>query len=132
MQNVIGMIGQLKNEYLSWMNFPNLQTTDIVEILIIAFLIYEVMVWIKRTRAWILFKGILVILVFVLMAAIFQMTTILWIAEKTINVAIIALVVIFQPELRSALEQLGRKKFLSQSMRLFLLFPSHSRPLPFR
>lgn len=113
MQNVIGMIGQLKNEYLSWMNFPKLQTTDYVEILIIAFLIYEVMVWIKKTRAWILFKGILVILVFVLMAAIFQMTTILWIAEKTINVAIIALVVIFQPELRSALEQLGRKKFLS-------------------
>jgi diadenylate cyclase len=107
------MIGQLKNEYLSWMNFPDLHKTDIVEILIIAFLIYQVMVWIKKTRAWMLFKGILVILVFVLMAAIFQMTTILWIAEKTINVAIIALVVVFQPELRSALEQLGRKKFLA-------------------
>ena len=41
------------------------------------------------------------------------MNTILWIAEKTINVAIIAIVVIFQPELRKALEELGRKKFIS-------------------
>ncbi len=69
--------------------------------------------WIKKTRARMLFKGILVILVFVLVAAIFQMSTILWIAERTINVALIALVIIFQPELRSALEQLGRKKFIT-------------------
>ena len=48
------------------------------------------------------------ILAFVLVAAIFQMNTILWIAEKTINVAIIAIVVIFQPELRKALEELGQ------------------------
>ena len=113
MQNLIAMIGQFKEEYLSWMNLPEVHKIDIVEIFIIAFLIYQVMVWIKKTRAWMLFKGILVILVFVLIAAIFQMSTILWIVEKTINVAIIALVVIFQPELRSALEQLGRKKFLA-------------------
>lgn len=113
MQNLIAMIGQFKEEYLSWMNLPDVHKIDIVEIFIIAFLIYQVMVWIKKTRAWMLFKGILVILVFVLIAAIFQMSTILWIVEKTINVAIIALVVIFQPELRSALEQLGRKKFLA-------------------
>ncbi|MCI5493684.1 MAG: diadenylate cyclase CdaA [Lachnospiraceae bacterium] len=92
---------------------PDMRTTDVVEILIIAFLIYQVMVWIKKTRAWMLLKGIIVILVFVALAGLFQMNTILWIAEKTINVAIIALVVIFQPELRSALEQLGRKKFIS-------------------
>lgn len=113
MQDFISILGQFKEEYLSWMNLPDVHKTDIVEIIIIAFLIYQVMVWIKKTRAWALFKGILVILAFVLMAAIFQMSTILWIAEKTINVAIIALVVIFQPELRTALEQLGRKKFLA-------------------
>lgn len=59
-----------------------------------------------------LFKGLMVILVFVMVAAVFQMTTILWLAEKTLNVGVIALVIIFQPELRRALEQLGRKSFL--------------------
>ena len=53
------------------------------------------------------------ILVFILLAAIFQMNTILWIADKTINVGIIAILVIFQPEMRKALEQLGRKRFIS-------------------
>ena len=113
MQDLLAMFGDFKDKYLSWIDLPDVHKTDIVEIIIIAFLIYEVMVWIKKTRGWMLFKGILVILAFVLVAAIFQMSTILWIAEKTINVAIIALVVIFQPELRIALEQLGRKKFLS-------------------
>ena len=48
-------------------------------------LLYHILVWFKTTRAWTLFKGILVILVFILLAAIFQMNTILWIADKTIN-----------------------------------------------
>lgn len=107
------MLGEFRENYLGWTEFPEIHTTDMIEMVIIAFLIYEVMVWIKKTRAWMLFKGILVILVFVLIAALFQMSTILWIAERTINVALIALVVIFQPELRSALEQLGRKRFIT-------------------
>ena len=113
MSNILAMFGEFKEEYLGWMDLPDIHTTDIIEIIIIAFLIYEAMVWIKKTRAWMLFKGIIVILVFVLVAAVFQMSTILWIAERTINVALIALVVIFQPELRTALEQLGRKRFLT-------------------
>jgi diadenylate cyclase len=69
--------------------------------------------WIKSTRAWNLFKGIMVILIFVLLAAFFQMSTILWIAENTLSVGLMALVVIFQPELRKALENLGGKNILS-------------------
>lgn len=109
------MLENFKENYLAWMNVLNLTVTktDIVEVLIIAFLFYHILKWIKDTRAWMLFKGILVIMLFVLMAAVFQMNTILWIAERTINVAIIAIVVIFQPELRKALEELGRKNFLS-------------------
>lgn len=113
MQHMIMMLGTFKDKYLTWMNLPVVTIIDIVEILIIAFLIYHVLVWIKNTRAWMLFKGILVILLFVLVAAIFQMNTILWIAERTINVGVIAIVVIFQPELRKALEQLGRKNLLT-------------------
>ena len=93
------------------MDLPVITVVDIVEIIIIAFLFYTILVWIKNTRAWMLFKGLMVILVFVFLAAVFQMNTILWLAEKTLNVGVIALVVIFQPELRRALEQLGRKNF---------------------
>ena len=60
-----------------------------------------------------LFKGIIVILIFLLIAALFQMNTILWLSGKVVNVAAIALVIIFQPELRNALERLGRKNFLT-------------------
>ena len=105
MQSFLTVLENFKENYLAWVSVLNITVskTDIVEMLIIAFLFYHVLKWIKDTRAWMLLKGILVILAFVLVAAIFQMNTILWIAEKTINVAIIAIVVIFQPELREAL-----------------------------
>lgn len=114
MEHFVSMLDAFRNKYLVWMNFPVINQIDIVEIIIIAFLFYNVLVWIKNTRAWMLFKGMLVILVFVLVAAVFQMNTILWMAEKTISVGVMALVIIFQPELRRALEQLGRKNFLTE------------------
>lgn len=90
-----------------------IQITDIVEIIILSILFYEVLVWIKTTRAWNLFKGIIVLLIFALLAYLFELNTILWLAESAINIGIIAVVVIFQPELRKALEQLGRKRFFA-------------------
>ncbi len=110
---MLSMFLVFKDKYLTWIDLPVITYIDIVEIIIIAFLFYTILVWIKSTRAWMLFKGLMVILVFVLLAAVFQMNTILWLAEKAINVGVIAIVVIFQPELRRALEQLGRKNFLS-------------------
>lgn len=86
---------------------------DIVEILIISFLVYEIMTWIKNTKAWFLMKGILVIMVFIFFAIVFQMNTILWIVENVISIAVIAVVVILQPELRRALEEIGRKNFIT-------------------
>ncbi|MBO5524141.1 MAG: diadenylate cyclase CdaA, partial [Roseburia sp.] len=96
-----------------YMNLPKITLTDIVEIVIITFLFYYMLVWIKNTRAWTLLKGLLVVLIFVGVAAVFQMNTIIWIAKNTLSVALIALVVIFQPEMRRALENLGRKNFLA-------------------
>lgn len=87
--------------------------TDIVEIMIISFLIYSILVWIKNTRAWSLLKGILVIAVFILIAAYFEMNTILWIVQNVFGVAVTAIVVILQPELRKAVEELGRKNIIS-------------------
>lgn len=93
---------------------PKISISDILEIAIIAFLIYYVMVWIKDTRAWMLLKGILVLAAFTLFAVIFELKTILWIESNIINVGIIALVIIFQPELRRALEQLGQQQIFTK------------------
>lgn len=94
-------------------NMPEISWTDIVEILVIAFLVYEIMLWIKNTKAWSLLKGIVVILAFLLLAEAFEMSTILWIANRLFTVAATVLVVVFQPELRRALEQLGKKNFFA-------------------
>ena len=99
-------------DYLVKLYIPRITWTDIIEIVIIAFVIYNVMVWIENTKAWVLLKGIIIVVIFALIAYILNLKTILWIAGKTISVGIIALVIIFQPELRRALEQLGRKKIL--------------------
>ena len=96
-----------------YLNLPKITMTDVVEILIITYLFYYMLVWIKNTRAWVLLKGIMVILLFVLVAAVFQMNTIIWIAKNTLSVAITAIVIIFQPEIRKALENLGQKNFLT-------------------
>ena len=99
-------------DYLVKLYIPRITWTDIIEIVIIAFVIYNVMVWIKNTKTLVLLKGIIIVVIFALIAYILNLKTILWIAGKTISVGIIALVIIFQPELRRALEQLGRKKIL--------------------
>ena len=92
---------------------PGIRWTDIVAIIILSFLIYHILVWIKNTKAWSLLKGILVIAVFILFAAYFEMNTILWIVNNLFSVAVTAVVVILQPELRRAVEELGRKNIIS-------------------
>lgn len=99
-------------EYFYNIHMPNIGVTDIVEILIITFCIYKIMAWVRTTRAWSLLRGVIVITVFLLLAALFNMNTILWIATKCLSVAVIAMVVVMQPELRKALESLGRKNIL--------------------
>lgn len=112
MERIASGLVAFRDKYMFWLNIPSVTIIDIVEIILIAFLLYSILVWIKNTRAWALFKGIIVIVVFILIAALFQMNTILWLAGRLLNVGIIALAVIFQPELRKALDQLGRKRFL--------------------
>lgn len=99
--------------YFDWFYIPRLAVTDVVEIFLIAVLVYYIMDWFKKTRAWTLIKGILVLLLFTALAAVFQFNTIIWIVKNTISVGVIAVIIIFQPEFRRALEQLGRKNFLS-------------------
>ena len=94
------------------------KVTDIVEILILTFLIYHILVWIQKSRAQVLLKGVLVIFVFLFLAAVLNMDTILWIAKNVFSIAITAIIIILQPELRKALEALGKTE-LFEKLKLF-------------
>lgn len=94
------------------LSFPNLYPTDIIEIIILAFIIYHLVKWVKNTRAWTLVKGLVVIMIFWLFALIFELNVILWIISNTISVGIIAVIIVFQPEFRKALEQLGQRNIV--------------------
>ena len=105
-------IKNLINDYSVWLSFPKINITDIIEIIILAYIIYHVVKWIKNTRAWALVKGLVVVMTFWLMSVIFDLNVIMWILENTINVGIIAIIIVFQPEFRKALEQLGQKNIV--------------------
>lgn len=109
MQNIISIL----NRYLSHINMPSVNIIDVIEILLISIFVYEFMVWIKYTRAYTLLKGLLIIGAFLIIAYIFKMNTILWIVSKMAGAMLTAVIVIFQPELRKVVEQLGQKKIIS-------------------
>ena len=88
---------------LTWRNFINL-----IDILVIWFLIYELLVLVRGTRAVQLFKGIIIIIVVKLISWYIGLTTVSWVMDQIINWGVIAMVVIFQPEIRRGLDHLGR------------------------
>ncbi len=106
-------ITDLIGKYMKTLDSLQIRKTDVVEVIILAFLLYQVMVWIKRTRAWALLKGFSVLLIFIFLAWAFQLNTILWLAQNVFSLGITALIIVFQPELRRALEQLGQQNILS-------------------
>ena len=98
----------------SWLSLlPRITIRNLAEIVIISVLVYEILVWIKNTRAWILLKGLLVVLAFAVAASVLRLTTISWIIRNFTTIAVTALLIVFQPELRKALEQLGSQNFFS-------------------
>ncbi len=109
MQNVLMNL----EEYLNLFSFPHVRVNDIIDILIVSIIIYEVARWIRNTRAWMLFKGLIVLLGFTIVAAILQLHTIMWILDKIFSIGITAAIIIFQPELRRALESLGKKNIIA-------------------
>lgn len=102
-------------DYVAWLTIPSINIIDIIEILVIAFAVYQIVIWIKDTRAWMLMKGIIVLFVVWLIAALLGMNVLLWIFQNAMVIGITAIVIIFQPEFRNALEQIGRKSFASIS-----------------
>ena len=99
--------------YLGNARIPTVRWEDIAEILIISFLVYQIMLWVKNTKAWTLLKGVITIMLFLVVAAYFEMSTILWIANNVIQILAIGIIVVLQPELRRALEQLGSQNIMA-------------------
>src|SRR5579875_1875179 len=85
-----------------------------VDILLVWFVIYKLINIIKGTKAVQLLKGILVILVVRILSDFLGLTTMSWIMQQLITYGFLAIIIIFQPELRRALEQLGRGRFFSR------------------
>ena len=84
--------------------------TDILDILIVMFIIYKLLDFIRETRAEQLAKGLLVLVIITVLSKVLQLYTLHWILSGVMTVGLIAIVVIFQPELRRGLEYLGRSK----------------------
>jgi diadenylate cyclase len=91
----------------------NIGVNDVLDIMIVAFLFYKLLGFIRETRAEQLAKGLLVLVLVALAASWLHLYTLQWILSNLVNVGLIAIVIIFQPELRRLLENLGRNKLIS-------------------
>ena len=105
------------NQISEWLNLPGfamppLSISAFLDIALIAFVVYKLLIWTRKTRAWSLFKGITILAIVYFLALIIEMHTTIWIINQTLNIAIIALIIIFQPEIRRALERMGRTRGL--------------------
>ena len=121
----MSMILEHFNSYIDTLSLRslNIRWEDIVEVIIISFLLYEIMAWVKHTKVWLLMKGIIIIIAFILLALIFKMHTIIWIVENVLSIAVTAVIVICSQSCDMHLRNLGGK-VLSQ-----ILFPLKSRQM---
>ncbi len=105
------------DSHLTFLRLPNVSfsATDIVEILILAWLVYHILNWIKTSHAWTLLRGILIIAAALAAIYLLQMDTLIYIIQQGMSIVIITLVVVFQPELRKVLETLGEREILNHS-----------------
>ena len=96
--------------------FMNVRMRDVMDIVIVAAVIYKLYVLLRETRAEQLAKGIVVLLVLTKVSEWMQLYTINWILNNAMTVGTLALLIVFQPELRRGLEYIGRSRFLSKSL----------------
>ena len=102
--NIVGYIKSLQEN-------PFELITLIIDLAIVIFLIYSFLKIVKGSRAWQLIKGIVLLIVITWLSGLFNLQILNWILTGIMNLGVIAIIVIFQPELRRGLEQLGTNKF---------------------
>ena len=101
----------LDSFFSAFNQFRTISFIDIIDILIVAYIIYRVMKLLKDTSAERLVKGIIVLVGIMLLASMLHLTMISWLLQQALNVGLFAIVVVFQPELRRLLEQIGKGNF---------------------
>lgn len=88
---------------------------DIIDILIVSYVIYKLILLVRGTRAIQLLKGIFVVVVTWALSTWFKLSTLQWMMNQMFTFGVLAVIIIFQPELRRALEQLGRGALFSRT-----------------
>ena len=114
LQVLSGFVTGFTARFLPYLSYIDLRT--VIDILAVAFVFYKVLTWIKGTRAIQLLKGLAVLVIASTLSERFQLYTMSWLLEKIWTALFVALPVVFQPELRRALEQLGRSGIFGRSL----------------
>lgn len=96
--------------------FSNVRIQDIIDILIVAYVIYKVLFLIRETRAEQLIKGIIILLIVQKLSEISKLYVLNFLLKNTMTIGVVALLIVFQPELRRALEYIGRSKIIGSSL----------------
>ena len=105
------MVNNLTNLLLS------IRITDVIDIVIVAYIFYALLGMIKETRAQQLFRGVLLIVVVFLASELFDLSLLNWLLTRLITVGLIGVIILFQPEIRRGLEQIGRRGILTSTFR---------------
>ena len=101
----------LDSFFSAFNQFRTISFIEILDILIVAYIIYRIMKLLKDTSAERLIKGIIILVGIMLLASMLHLTMISWLLQQALNVGLFAIVVVFQPELRRLLEQIGKGNF---------------------
>ena len=105
------MINDLTNLWMS------IRITDVIDIVIVAYILYRLLGMIKETRAQQLFRGVLLIVAVFLASEFFGLSLLNWLLTRLITVGLIGVIILFQPEIRRGLEQIGRRGVLTSQFR---------------
>ena len=105
------MINDLTNLWMS------IRITDVIDIVIVAYILYRLLGMIKETRAQQLFRGVLLIVAVFLASEFFGLSLLNWVLTRLITVGLIGVIILFQPEIRRGLEQIGRRGVLTSQFR---------------
>ena len=96
-------------------SIKNITFTSVIDMLVVTYIFYKIYMLIKETRAEQLLKGIILIIFLIPISSILNLTMLNWLLTKTITIGVLSIVIIFQPEIRRVLEQLGRTSFLDKT-----------------
>lgn len=93
--------------------FMSIKITDVLDIAIVAFLLYELLNYLRDTRAQQIFRGVLLVIAVFVLSAVLDLSLLNWLLTRLITIGLIAVIVLFQPEIRRGLEQIGRRGFFT-------------------